>query len=120
MNQHEARTRELQQLLYAATEWARPTTERKMCYRRFRDICSRYNIDPSSIKIPRTPPGPRKVRKLPTPPPSNKPTKAQPPGPDKRKTVHSDCTHPNTKVARSKCRRHREKAEQLAKEAKKS
>lgn len=120
MNQHEARTRELQQLLYAAVQPDRPTTERRMCYRRFRDICDRYHIDPASFKVPKTPPpGPRKVRKLPDP----KPARDLPvPGSGvqskpKPATAHANCTHGNSKTARAKCRRHREKAEEAKKES---
>lgn len=121
MNQHEARTRELQRLLYAAMKSDRPTTERIMCYRRFRDICDRYHIDPRSFKVPTylPLPPPKPVRKLPDP----KPARDLPvPGSGiqskpKPATAHANCTHGNSKTARAKCRRHREKAEEAKKES---
>lgn len=103
------RKRELEKLLWQASQSHLPTTERIMCYRRFRDICARYHLDPRSFRVPTVVPiaKPKRVRKLPEPKPAREPMT--------KKTVHANCTHDDSKVARAKCRRRREKAEEAKK-----
>lgn len=127
MTQNEARIETLRALVRVAYDPAAPMTERQAAWFRFKAICSYYRINPRDFEpihyhIPA-----RTCQFTVTRPPLNPVTQSliNPQQKKKRimsrydktprnqKTVHKDCTHDDTKTARAKCRRHREKAAEI-------
>lgn len=128
MTQNEARIETLKALLRVAYDPAVSMTERRAAWFRFKAICGYYRINPNSFGIPRSHTVARTCQFIATKPPMSPITQSlinpqqkkarimrtsqQPePTPSKKtqKTVHRDCTHPDTKTGRAKCRRHKEK-----------
>lgn len=135
MTQNEARIETLRALVAVAYDLSAPLVERQAAWFRFKAICRYYRINPRDFEpihyhIPA-----RTCQFIATKPPlrpttqslispqqkkrrimrAQKPAESTPVDQRNQKTVHKDCTHPDTKTGRAKCRRHKEKeAERLA------
>lgn len=124
MNQTEARIETLKALVRVSYNPSVPMTERQAAWSRFKAICGYYRIDPGNfhpmhLHIP-APPRQFTATKPPLRPitqsliyPQQKKLKIMKDASNRTEsdtgTSHSGCTHPPTKVARAKCRRHRKK-----------